>query len=74
MNKQSLLWNEIKEKYPHQNVGLINVKYFNSSKIIESAVVYCSDKDTSYDDMCLLAAKGDIVLRYTTLDEDFPIT
>ena len=74
MENIRLTWNEIKEKYPHQNVGLIDVEYIGKGLGIKSAVVLCTDKSTSYDEMCLMAVRGNIDMRYTTLDEDLQIT
>ncbi len=61
---ERLTWDEIKRRYPHQNVGLIDC--LPDSLNIDSAVVKYTEKDTSYDEMCLMAFMGEIALRYTT--------
>ena len=63
-------WEEIKEQYPHCNVGLKDIIYASNSNYIKSARVVCTDKDTTRDEMAMSAIKGDIVMRYTTLDEE----
>lgn len=64
---ERLTWQEIKEKYPNQNVGLIEC-YPNKYKI-ESAIVKYSDENSSYDEMLILAYKGEITMRFTSLDK-----
>ena len=64
-----MTWEEIKKAYPHQNLGLI--KCLPDSNNIESAIVKYTEKEISYDNLCLMAIKGEIALRYTTIDEDF---
>ena len=73
MNK-SMTWKEIKKQYPHQNVGLTDVKTYKNSGAIKRAVVKCSEKDTPVSKMSIMAINGEIQMRYTTLDEDYPIT
>jgi hypothetical protein len=68
-----LTWAQIVKKYPHMNVGLVDVETGINSADIKSAVVKCTSKDTSYDDMCLAAIRNEIWMRYTTLNEDFII-
>lgn len=73
MNGERLTWEEIVQKYPHQNVGLVEIEYGCNEATVASAVVKCTDKDTDPDDMVLMALRGEIFLEYTTEDEDFPI-
>lgn len=67
---ERLTWEEIKEKYPHQNVGLTDVVMEENSNIIQSAIVKYTDSDTDYNTMAQLAISGEIIVRYTTFDED----
>ena len=67
---ERLTWKEIKEKYPHQNVGLTDVIMEENSNIIQSAIVKYIDSDTDYNTMAQLAITGEIIIRYTTFDED----
>ena len=73
MSGERLTWAEIVKKYPHMNVGLVDVETGINEADIKSAVVKCTDKDMSYDDMCLAAFRGEIWMRYTTRNEDFLI-
>lgn len=73
MNKDQtrLTWEQIKEKYPHQNVGLSDVEYITpQGGAIKSAIVICTDKDIDRNDIALRAIRGELIMRYTTLDED----
>ena len=70
MNNQQMTWEEIKNKYPHQYVGLIDVKYGINNATIDSAVVKYTSSDLSYNELINLYLQGEILLRYTTLDED----
>ncbi len=65
-----LTWDEIKQKYPHQYVGLTEVEYGKNMASVRSAIVKYTDKNTEYKDMLLMYIRGNILLRYTTLDED----
>ena len=65
-----LSWEEIKQHYPHQNVGIIDAEKKPDSEIIVSGIVKFTDRDMTYDDFALLAMQNKIELRYTTLDED----
>ena len=58
---------EIVKKYPHQNVGLVGCQ--PDSMNIESAIIKYTEKETSYDDLCLMAFRGEIALRYTTPED-----
>ena len=73
MNGERLTWEEIVQKYPHQNVGLVEIEYGCNEATVASAVVKCTDKDTDPDEMVLMALRGEIFLEYTTEDEDFPL-
>lgn len=68
---QRMTWEEIKERYPHQNVGLVDC--LPDKNNIKSAIVICSEEDTSYDDICLMAVRGKCKMTYTTLDEDLGV-
>ena len=70
---ERLTWKEIVRRYPHQNVGLVEIEYGCNEATVASAVVKCTDKDTDPDDMVLMALRGEILMEYTTYDEDFPI-
>ena len=65
-----LTWEEIKRKYPHQNVGLVDVEMAPNKVVVKSAVVKYTDKNTDYNEMAYLALQGKLTLRYTTLDEE----
>ena len=65
-----LTWEQIKELYPHQYVGLVGVETEGNESSVKSAIVKYTEADTSYDDMILMYIRGEIKLRYTTLDED----
>lgn len=68
--KQQLTIDQIKEKYPHQYVGLINIKYKENSNLIESATVEYTENEISHDDLCLLDLQGKVYMFYTTLEDD----
>ncbi len=68
--KNRLTWEEIKKKYPHQYVGLTEVEYGRNKASVISAIVKYTDKNIAYNDMLLMYIRGEILLRYTTLDED----
>ena len=67
---ERLLWTEIIKKYPHCNVGLVNVEYENNSGMIKSAVVKCTDKEVNRDEMIKQAVLENMLVKYTTLDEE----
>ncbi len=67
---ERLSWAEIKGKYPHRYVGLTDIEYGINKASVLSAVVTYTDQKRSLDDLMELYLKGDILLRYTTLDED----
>ena len=70
MSNERLTWQQIKEKYPHQKVGLVSVEKYPNSNIIKSAIVKYTDREVSRETLCLMAYKGEIIARYTSLDED----
>ena len=63
-----MTWKEIKAIYPHQNVGLIDCTPNRNN--IESAIVKYTDKEKSYSELIRMAINGEIVMCYTTMDED----
>lgn len=65
-----LTWAQIVKKYPHMNVGLVDVETGINEADVKSAVVKCTSKDTSYDEMCLAALHNEIYMCYTTRNED----
>lgn len=70
---ERLTWKEIVRRYPHQNVGLVEIEYGCNEATVASAVVKCTDRDTDPDDMAIMALRGEILMEYTTYDEDFPL-
>ena len=70
MENQRLSWNEIKSLYPAQHVGLVDVIFEDKDQMnIESAVVKYTDKDVTDGQLMLMAKRGEIVRRYTSLEE-----
>ena len=71
MEQEGLSWDKIKEKYPSQHVGLVDVIFEDENQInIKSAVVKYTDKDVSDGQLMLMAKNGEIIRRYTTLEQD----
>lgn len=70
MEKERLTWRQIKERYPHRYVGLVDIEEDGNPISVKNAVVKFTDEDTSYDELVRMAACGKIMLRYTTADED----
>ena len=71
MPTEKLSWEQIKEQYPHQNVGLVDVEFATpQGGAILYARVVCTDKNTDRNDMAFRAVRGDYIIRYTTMDED----
>lgn len=67
---ERLTWQEIQTQYPDRWVGLIEVKYLNDDGVsIESAVV--KYKDLSKGELTKRMLDGEIISRYTTLDNVF---
>lgn len=70
MEQKRLSWSEIKEKYPFQHVGLVDVIFEDEDKInIESAIVKFTDKDISDGQLMLMAKNGEVIRRYTALEQ-----
>lgn len=67
---ERLTWNEIKKRYPHRNVGLVDVEHDVNEVSVKSAIVKYTDNDTAYENLVDMAMNGSITLLYTTLDED----
>ena len=67
---ERLTWQEIKEKYPHKYVALIDIAYGKNKASVKSAGVMYTDDDKSYTELLEMAFKGKVHLRYTTLDEE----
>ena len=65
--KKRMTWEEIKQKYPSQYVGLIEVQKDPVNKL--TGIVYCTSKDTDINEMHFMASRGEISLEYTALDE-----
>ncbi len=64
---ERLTWEEIKKRYPHQNVGLVDC--IPDSINFETAIVKYTEKDITYDEMCSKAFDGEIFMIYTTPEE-----
>ena len=67
---ERLTWQEIKRRYPHQYVGLVDAETGINEVTVKSAVVACTSNDTSYDEMTIMAFHGKITMMYTTDDEE----
>ena len=64
---ERLSWEQIKEKYPNQWVGLTDVKYIEDDGIsIESAIVKYTNKPKN--ELTHLALEGEIISRHTAPD------
>lgn len=70
MGDERLTWEEIKHKYPHMNVGLVDIETGINSVSVKSAVVKYTSLETAYEELLHKALEGEITLLYTTLDED----
>lgn len=64
---ERMTWEEIKEAFPYQNVGLIGC--MPDSDHIESAIVKYTEKDITYNEMIEKALAGEITMTFTSLDE-----
>lgn len=77
LNKHELIgkiltWQEIKEYFPDQWVGLTNVKYKNNDGIsIESGRLLHIDK--TKDELTVMMLDGECVARYTTPNNTFKL-
>lgn len=70
MENERLSWRQIQERYPHRNVGLVDIESGRNCDDVKSAVVACTDETTPYGELVDMAFRGKIVLMYTTMDED----
>ena len=71
MSEQRMTWAEIKRRYPHQNVGLVDIHEEPDGST--SAIVKYTEENMSRGEMFKRAINGEIHMRYTTLDEDCEI-
>lgn len=72
--EERMTWEEIQEKYPDQWVGLIDVEYEpNNDATIKTAVVKYADKSKDELTMMQIQTNGEILGRYTTLDNIFQL-
>lgn len=70
MEQSRLSWDEIKRMYPAQHVGLVDVVFEDEGQmIVERAIVKYTDKDISDSQLLIMAKRGEIVRRYTSLEE-----
>ena len=72
MTTQRMTWEEIKERYPHKQVGLVDVIWVNNDNTnVESAVVKCTDDDMSLDEMADQIFEGLLqTIAYTTPEDE----
>ncbi len=68
MEQRRMTWAEIMEKYPDQNVGLVEVEWGINSSTVKTAIVKYSGDSLPKEELLLMAYKGDIVLEYTSPD------
>ena len=69
MQNKNLTWEQIKNEYKHQYVGLCNVHKDSNDEII-SADVVCSTKTSNYEDMLEQAILGNIFMVNPSADEE----
>lgn len=69
MSSERLTLEQIKEKYPHQWVGLVDCEMENSANI-RSAIVKYTEEDMSSDLMALETVKGNMKAIYTTPNDE----
>ena len=67
MKSLKLNWEQIKELYPNDYVGLTEIKRDSNNSII-SANVLCSTQETSYEDMLGMAIDNKIYMIYPNAD------
>jgi hypothetical protein len=73
MTSRKMSWEEIQKKYPGTWVGLINVEWKNRATI-DKAVVFCTDREKTTDEMALMTVQGELdTTCYTTPDETLNI-
>ena len=65
---ERMSWKEIKRRYPHQNVGLVDIREEPDGST--SAIVKYVEGNISRGEMFKRAINGEIHMKYTTLDED----
>lgn len=69
---ERMTWEEIKEKYPDQWVGLADIEYEPESRAsIKSAVVRYTNKSKTELTWIQMETKGKFIGRYTTPDNVF---
>lgn len=77
INKQDLVgkrltWQEIKEYFPNQWIGLTEVKYKNNDGVnIESGKLTYIDK--TKNELTRMAVHGECIARYTTPNNKFKL-
>ena len=73
METQRMTWEEIKERYPHRQVGLTDVIWVNNDNTnVESAIVKCTDMDMPLGDMAGQVVEGALqAIAYTTPEDEF---
>ena len=72
--EEKLTWEEIKEKYPDQWVGLVDVEYEeDNDATIKSAVVKYTDKSKDELTIMQIQTKGELIGVYTTPDNVFQV-
>ena len=69
MNNERLTWEQIKEKYPNQNVGLVDIETEENSRLVKTTIVKYTSNNTSDEDLQLRAILGEICLVHTKLDK-----
>lgn len=60
-SQKRLTWQQIRELFLKDYVGLVDIERGSDNSII-SAIVLCSTKDTSYEDMLSMASDGEIFM------------
>ena len=73
MTQQRLTWQKIKEKYPNQTVGLIDIQTgINSMDIISAAVLYTEKRDGLVK-IATASIKGEVFMISTNIDSDLDV-
>ena len=65
--QERLLWSEIKEKYPEQWIGLVDIDWENGATVL-SAVVKYGGKNSTELMVIKFDNEPDLVVRYTSPD------
>ena len=69
-----MTWNEIREKYPNQWVGLTDVEYEEDNiSTIRSAIVLRTNKTKSELTLEQINSNGAVIARYTDPDRLFQL-